>query len=450
LTLGLRAGGSTLAFDGRGGFAPLAAEGAMKADLSDLPALGRLAGAELSRPGPGLGRDRLDLSGQLTLDGSGGIYLRKAEIVADGNQINGDLDLAPGEARPKLSAKLVAGPIVIGSGADGEAGATGEGGPTDDGWSEDTVDVSALGTMDAEIALSVPSVDLGALKLGPTRGLITVERARAVLDIREMQAYGGQIGGDFVVNGRGGLSVGGRLKLAGLQTQPLLGDLIGWNRMISTGDVEVEFLGVGNSIAAIMTSLEGQGALELGKGELLGLDIVGMLQTLDPGHVGEGQKTIFDGLAGTFTLAGGVLSNSDLKLVAPYLTASGSGEIGLGARTLDYRLRPTALAAEDGSGGVMVPLLITGPWDKPRFRLDLESIAREKMEAEAKALEDRAKAAAKAAEESAKAALERRLREELGVEGAPGATRDDPAARSTEDAIEDAARDALEDILGGN
>ena len=33
----------------------------------------------------------------------------------------------------------------------------------------------------------------------------------------------------------------------------------------------------------------------------------------------------------------------------------------------------------------MVPLLVTGTWADPKFRLDLESIAREKMEAEAKA-----------------------------------------------------------------
>ena len=120
-----------------------------------------------------------------------------------------------------------------------------------------------------------------------------------------------------------------------------------------------------------------------------------MLRTLDPGFVGEGQKTIFDGLAGTFTIADGVLRNSDLKLVAPYLTAAGSGEVGLGDRTLNYRIRPTALAAEDGTGGVMVPLQITGPWADPTFRLDLESIAREKMEAEAKAVEERLKAEAK-------------------------------------------------------
>ncbi len=450
LSVSLKAGGSSLTFEGRGGYAPVAAEGALTADLSDLPAMGALLGSELSQPNPGLGHDKLQITGTLTMDGTGAAFLRGTEITADQNRLKGDLDLLPGEARPKLKGQLVAGPIVIGTGPEGELGGGQAGGMAASGWPEGEIDVSALGTLDAELAISAPSVDLGVLKLGPTRAMITVDRARAVIDIREMQAYGGQITGDFVVNGRGGLSVGGRLQFAGLQTQPLLTDLAGWDRLVATGDFDLEFLGVGNSIDAVMKSLEGKGSLELGQGELRGLDIAGMLRTLDPGYVGEGQKTIFEGMAGTYIIAGGVLSNSDLKLVAPYVTASGSGDIGLGQRTLNYRLRPTALAAEDGTGGVMVPLLITGTWADPKFRLDLESIAREKMEAEAKAVAARLEEEAKAAEAAAKAELEQRLKEELGIEVAPDESLGDAAQSGATDALEDQARKALEEILNGN
>ncbi len=450
LALDLNVGGSSIAFEGRGGYSPMAIEGALQAELADLPALGALLGTELAKPGAGLGKDRLDVAGQLTLDGTGAAFLRGAEIVADGNQVRGDLDLRPGDARPKLSGKLSAGPIVIGTGPDGESGGGQAGGMAADGWPEGVIDVSALGTMDAAIELSAPSVNMGVLKLGETQALITIERSRAVIDIRRMAAYDGQITGDFVVNGRGGLSVGGRLTFAGLKTQPLMADLAGWDRLVSTGDLELEFLGVGNSINEIMSGLEGEGTLELGQGTLRGIDVVSMLRTLDPGYVGQDQKTAFEGLAGTFVIDGGVLSNSDLKLVAPYLTASGSGQIGLGTRTLNYRIRPTALAAEDGTGGVMVPLLITGSWADPTFRLDLESIAREKMEAEAKAAEARAKAEAKAAEERAKVELEQRLRDELGVEVAPDESLGDAAVGGAQEALEEEARRALEDILRGN
>lgn len=454
LTVALAAGGSRVAFDGRGGFSPLVAEGTLDADLDDLPALGALGGLTLAQPGPGLGAQRLGLSGRLTLDGSGAAFLRGAELVADTNRVTGDLDLRPGKARPKLLGQLTAGPLVIGAGPSGDSSGGAGGGMPAEGWPAAPIDVSALAALDAEVSLAAPSVDLGVLRLGGTKVLVTVERARAVIDLRQVAAYDGQIGGDFVINGRGGLSVGGRLSLTGLDTRPLLADLAGWDRLASKGDLELEFLGVGNSIAEIMSGLEGRGAIEMGQGELRGLDIGGMLRTLDPGYVGEGQKTIFDGLAGTFLIDGGVLANRDLKLVAPYLTAAGSGEVGLGRRDLDYRIRPTALAAGDGTGGVMVPLQITGPWADPSFRLDLESIAREKMEAEAKAAEERLKAEAREIEARAKAELEARLREELGVEAAPGEAPADAAQRGLKDALgdalEDEARKALEDILDGD
>jgi AsmA protein len=199
-----------------------------------------------------------------------------------------------------------------------------------------------------------------------------------------------------------------------------------------------------------MRGLKGDGSFALGKGELKGLDLAGMLRRLDASYVGDGQKTIFDGVSASYTISGGVLQNSDLKLSAPYVTATGAGEVGLGERTLTYRLRPTALAGEDGSGGVMVPLLITGTWAKPNFKLDLETIAREKMEAEAKAAEERLRAQAAAAEAKAKAELEARLKEELGIEAAEGESLEDAAKRRAQEALDVEAKKLLQGILGGN
>ena len=98
----------------------------------------------------------------------------------------------------------------------------------------------------------------------------------------------------------------------------------------------------------------------------------------------------------------------------------------------------------------MVPLLITGPWAKPNFKLDLESIAREKMQAEAKAAEERLRAEAKAAEAKAKAELEAKLKEQLGVEVAPGESVEDAVKRRANEALQDEAGKLLDGILGGN
>ncbi|HDR29191.1 AsmA-like C-terminal region-containing protein, partial [Rhodovulum sp.] len=272
----------------------------------------------------------------------------------------------------------------------------------------------------------------------------TLTDRRLVLDLREVQAHGGRITGNLVLNGRGGNSVGGDLTVAGIAIQPLLRDLADYDRLIGQGDLQLKFLGSGGSMAAIMQGLSGSGAMRLGKGELRGLDIAGMIRTLDLGYVGPGAKTIFESITASFTIDKGVLRNDDLALAAPLVTATGAGQVGIGARTLDYRLLSRALGGSEGDKGLRVPLLITGTWANPRFRLDLEAIARERLELDEqkKAAEEKARASAKKAEADAK----ERAARELGLRADEGERLEDAARRK----LEDEAKKGLRKLLGGN
>jgi AsmA protein len=276
---------------------------------------------------------------------------------------------------------------------------------------------------------------------------VTIDRARAVFDIGRVQAYGGKIAGQFVVNGRKGLSVGGNLSFAGMELQPLLSDFGGYKRLVGAGDLRLKFLGSGGSVDAIMQGLEGEGSLALGQGEIIGLDIGGMLRTLDTGFVGEGQRTVFDSLNASFSIAGGVLQNDDLVMQAPFATVTGAGKLGLGARTINYRLRAEAAL---GDKTLTAPILIKGPWADPKISLDIESLAKEKLEEEAKALEAAAKAKAKELEAEAKAKAKEKLAEELGVVQAEGESVEDAVKRRGEEVITNEAAKALEKLLGGN
>ena len=438
----LTAGGSSLDFKGRLGLTPPAAEGDLRADLSDLRALAALTGAAVPDLPEGLGRSTRTLSGKVTLAPEGTLHLRQGAVTLDGNALTVAADAAFDGPRPRVSAQIDAGALVV-PGLGGES-VGGGGSPQDAGWPRDVIDVGALGLLDGEIALRADSVALGDVTLGRTRLLATLDRTRAVIEVRELQVYGGNIGGQFVVNGRGGLSVGGDLTLGGMQMQPMLSALAGYDRLVGTGDLRLKFLGVGNSVAAIMASLKGDGKLALGKGELRGFDLLGMLRTLDPGYVGEGQKTIFDGVSGSFTIAGGVLSNDDLALKAPYITATGKGTVGLGAQVIDYRIVPTALTLPDGTGGVRVPLQITGPWSAPRFALDLKALADQELADERAKLEARAKQA----EAEAEAALEAKAAQELGVVRQDGESLEDAAKRRADEALQDETQRVLQNLQG--
>lgn len=432
--LRLRAGGADIAFAGRAGFSPPEATGALNADLGDLTAISRLAGMATPVLPQGLGAGSVAVQGDLTLTAKGNAHLRKATATLDTTRLAFEADLVSGGPRPKLSAQVQAGALrLVLPGSDAQAAGVG------DGWSTAAIDVSALGMMDANIALSADSIDLGGIKLGTTRLVMALDRARAVFDLAQVGAYQGGVTGQFVVNGRGGLSLGGDLRATAIAMQPLLQDLAGYDRLIGTANLELKFLAVGNSTDALMRGLSGSGSASFGKGELRGLDLAGMLRNLDPGYVGAGQKTIFDTIGGTFSIDKGTLTNNDLVLKAPYVTASGAGTVGIGARRLDYRLVPTALAATDGTGGVKVPLLITGPWANLSYRLDLESLARERLDAEAAALEARAKAE-----------LEARAASELGVVRQEGESLEDAAKRRAQEALEAETGRLLERLLGGN
>lgn len=439
LDLTLTAGAAEVAFTGRAGHGPLEAEGDVTADLADLVAISALAGSLPPALPKGFGADKVTVAGALTVTAKHSAHLRGGTVVLDDNSLAVEADLTTAGDRPKLSAKVVAGDLALAA----LTGGGGTGGAQAAGWPDSRIDVGALGVIDAAIALTASSLDLGMMKAGTVAAMITIDRARAVFDIRKIAAYEGVISGQFVVNGRKGLSVGGDLSFAGMALQPLLSDFGGYERLIGTGDLRVEFLGVGNSVDAIMQGLKGSGSLALTKGELRGLDIAGMLRSFDTSYVGEGQKTIFDSVTGSFEIAGGVLQNEDLLLKSPYITATGAGDVGLGARDLDYRIKATALADDTGAGGLTAPLMITGPWAKPRFALDLEALAAEQLADEKAALEAAAQEKAAALEAEAKAKLEA----ELGIVQQEGETLEDAARRRAQEALDDEARRILEQLL---
>ena len=419
-------GGSRIDFDGRFGMTP-AAEGRMEADLGDLPALFAALGQTPPALPPSLTRG-LSLSAQVTLAPEGSIHLRDAQMNAGGNRIGGALDLTFPDPRPRLAADLTAGALDLSAQFDGPATAAGPGWPT---W---TIDASALGLMDAEIAFRAPSLNLGMIQIGAIDAGLVIDRARAVLALRDLRVFDGRVTGEAVANNRSGLSVGGTLSADDIALRPALSELAGFERLSGTADATLRFLGVGNSVDAIMRSLSGEGSVAFGQGEIQGLDLAGMLRNLDLNYVGEGNRTIYESITARFTIADGVLRNDDLRLVSPLVTVTGTGTVDLGRQALDYRVVPTALAGADGTGGVRVPLIVRGSWSEPSFRLDLEGLAAERLAAEREALEARARAAAEAA-----------AAERLGVTVEEGETLEDAARRR----LEERAGDALRGLLGG-
>jgi AsmA protein len=383
----------------------------------------------------------LSITGQVTRTEDGTLYAREAQLRAGRLRLSGMLDFAPGGERPRLTGQLSGDILDL---RRVQTATSGQGGPSSGaGWSRASIDASALGLVDADISLTLNGVRTDVTTLGRTRLGLTIDRARAVFDLREVSVFGGQVTGEFVMNNRAGLSVGGNLRARGVDLLPLLTEMADYRRLQGLANANFQFLGVGNTLHDIMNSLRGEGTLALSQGEIIGFDLAGMLRNLDMSYMGEGNRTVYQSLNGSFSIADGVLRNDDLRLEAPRFSVTGRGQVGLGARNLDYRIVPAAVRGDDT---LRVPLMVTGPWDAPRFRLDMEALAREQLRVEQERLEDIAREEAQRLEQRAREQAARRLQQDLGVERQEGERIEDTLRRGLEAEI----GNRLRGLLGGN
>lgn len=415
ITANIHAPGGTLKFAGSASALPQASgalTGAIKDTSRLLTSLG-LGAAEIPR---GLGR-AIDISTQLNLTEDMRLSLRETTLQLDGNSLTGAADVFLGGQKPRVSLQLNAGALdLTGLSADSGSGSGGSGDGSGgtvpiSGWSKSPIPADALALADGEIALVAQSIDLGDFKLGKTRTFMTLDNSRMVFELRELQAYDGTITGQFVLNNRSGLSVGGQMKAGGINLKTFLNDAVGISRFAASANGHVNFLGVGQSLHAIMNSLKGDGAINTGRGVISGIDLDKLMRSGDL----TGGTTVFDSMTASFTINKGNLFNQDLLMKLPLATSRGNGRIGLGARDIDYLFTPTLLEGESRKG-LAIPVRIRGPWANPRITPDLEKAIDMNLKEEQKKLE------AKAEKE-----INRALEKELGV------TREE--GQSTEDAL---------------
>lgn len=441
----LSSGPNTVRFEGVAGLTPLQAKGALDMVVKDHGALFGIMGQDAPYIPEGLGRE-VEVRGNLTLTPELEVFLRQATIALDQNVLKGDVDVALGGAVPQVTARLAGDRLDFSAMSTDTSEGDGAANAGAGGWSDARIDVGGLAAAEGSFTFKANAVDLGSLQLGQSEIAGTLDRSRLVLDFKQVSAFDGSVTGQFVVNNRNGLSVGGDMRASGVGMQQVLNDFAGFDRLVGDAALSLKFLGVGETLDQIMKSLSGSGRMDVGAGELLGLDIAGMIRNLDASYQGEGSKTVFDDITASFTMDGGVLRNDDLRFVASLLTAEGAGSVDLGGQTIDYRVVPVALAAQIDRG-ISVPVLITGPWSNIKFRPDLKSLIdreleeeKEKLRAAAKAKEAELRAAAKARETELKAQAAAKLQDELGVTTAEGQSAEDALKQGLEDKAKDALR----------
>mgnify|MGYP000050074148 CR=1 FL=1 len=424
--------GGTANFSGRAGAEPQLG-GRLTADFDSTARVFSALGLPAPNIPAGLGRTvRAETDFFFTPDMR--VSLRDSILMLDGNRFTGAMDVFWGGEKPSFKAKLNAGVLNLTGLSANEETSDGEGDAKASGWSTTAIDADALALADGEIAFVASSVELGDFTLGKTSTLMTLTRSRLVFELREVQAYDGTITGQFVMNNRSGLSVGGDLVARDINLETFLADAIEVSRFATKVDTDLKFLGMGNTLHAIVNSLSGEGTLKTGRGVISGLDLDRLIRS----GKGTGGTTVFDSLGATFTMKDGNLINDDLLMTLPLAEAEGEGRIGLGAQDIDYLFTPVLLEGENRRS-IAIPVRIRGPWSNPRITPDLEKAIDLNFEEEKARLEQRIEEEREALEAKANDEVDRVLEKELGVTRQEG--------QSVEDALRDRAGEALKEEL---
>jgi AsmA protein len=404
--LALTLGGDLVdvAFDGR---IPASEQvefaGAFSADIPSIRALARFTGTDMP---PGENLEVFSTRGRI--QGRPGLIALTADSIRlDAVRGSGNLTADLSGRRPSLTGRLVLPELDVNPYLPEPAGAASTTGGGIPPWGEEQIDLAGLGLADADLSLSV-----GRLQF---RDIVVTDAAlRTVLSNRRLQAelqnfalYDGLGRVTAVVNARQATpSYSLDAQLNGLDALPFLEAAAGFDRLAGTGTMALALSATGGSQAAIMRSLDGNGNFSFADGAIVGINIAETIRNVggfvanaresglagalagarqsdsEQASVGETQTTDFTSLTGSFSLADGRATQPDLLMLSPLLRVEGQGWVNLADQTLDYRLRPRAVASIEGQGGstdmrgITVPIRFQGDFNNLRYGVDTEAVAR--------------------------------------------------------------------------
>lgn len=201
--------------------------------------------------------------------------------------------------------------------------------------------------------------------------------------------YDGQLAGRLAIDVRDGpprlaLHVDG----SGIQVGPLVADLAGTGWLAGTGDLRADLTAVGDTTALIRSTLNGEVALAVRDGALIGIDLAGLIADARARFEGraapvrDAPRTAFQALTASAQIQDGLLTNQDLVGHAEHLELTGRGRLDLVGERIDYRIEAVLVDPPAGSrltelAGIPVPIRVRGSVMDPAWSVDLAPVARE-------------------------------------------------------------------------
>ena len=296
----------------------------------------------------------------------------------DGPRLEGDLSLVSVDARFLSELALGADAWSAVDGSDSSQ------------WPSAAFGPPLLGGID--FAFDVQAQDLAwdeTFKMSQARFSTRMTGAELSVDQLEGNFLGGTLSGAFsVARSSGEAILTGRAKIDGASLESVVWTREG--RPLATGTLNAafDFEGAGRSIASIMSGLTGGGTASLENGVLramnpgafgaviraadAGLELDdARIRSVFAGHLDSGDL-VFDEIAGSFTIASGVVRARNVSIDTPTATAFGGASVDLGRWRVqsDWSIKVDPGAEAVAGAEPEVGLVFSGPLDAPVRNLD--------------------------------------------------------------------------------
>jgi AsmA protein len=234
-----------------------------------------------------------------------------------------------------------------------------------------------------KVLVSGVQLDNLHVELSAREGIINVDPAG-------VQLYGGELSSKAALDVRQDTpQTQLEVHMADVQFLPILKHASGKDFLEGILKADVTLRTRGDEAEEIKRSLNGKGELLFKDGAIVGINLTEMIQNVKRsfGAGGQGPKprTDFSEFRIPFTLTKGIADTKDTALVSPLVRIRAKGKADLVKEILNMRVEPKFVATLRGQGdtarrsGVMIPVLVTGPFKAPVFSPDLGGMLKEQI-----------------------------------------------------------------------
>lgn len=366
----------------------LPASGTVSASGPSLKNLAAWMGTELPA---GDGYGKFDIETDVTV-GENTITLKKLRAELDDIKGTGEASVQLA-AKPEIKAAinfdlLDVNPYLATSSSSGSNSSSGNTGSNSSssasaGWSAEPIDFSALNAANIELTANVKTLKAEGMSVGPLTLKANITNGKLNANLADMKLYEGTGSAKVQLDATGqtpALDIS--LTSANVSALPFLTDAAKFTRIEGGLALDLALTSAGNSQKALVSALNGTSKFVFTDGALRGINIARSMRSLTSGALSgwnnaETEKTDFSAFNASFNIKDGIASNSDLNLTGPLVRVTGKGSANMPAQTLKYRVDPKVVASLEGQGGnnelsgFSVPVVIDGPWAKPRIYPDI-------------------------------------------------------------------------------